>query len=97
MRVELQKYGANTIRPQIQSTLNPTFTQTSGFSDWAKLTFMAFNKTSSRPGRVKIYIDDVLKLNQEATTWTTSDLKFKYFILLGGRPGWSMGLYLTHV
>ena len=86
MRVELQKYGANTIRPQIQSTLNPTFTQTSGFSDWAKLTFMAFNKTSSRPGRVKIYIDDVLKLNQEATTWTTSDLKFKYFILLGGRP-----------
>jgi hypothetical protein len=25
-------------------------------------------------------------LNQEATTWTTSDLKFKYFTLLGGRP-----------
>jgi alpha-tubulin suppressor-like RCC1 family protein len=86
MTVELQKYGANTIRPQIQSSLNPTFTQTSGFSDWAKLTFMAFNKTSSRPGRVKIYIDDVLKLNQEATTWTTSNLKFKYFTLLGGRP-----------
>jgi alpha-tubulin suppressor-like RCC1 family protein len=86
MRVELQKYGANTIRAEIQSTLQPNFTQTSGFSDWAKLTFMAFNKTSSRPGRVKIYIDDVLKLDQEATTWTTSNLKFKYFTLLGGRP-----------
>ena len=25
-------------------------------------------------------------MDQEATTWTTSDLKFKYFTLVGGRP-----------
>jgi hypothetical protein len=86
MRVEVQKSASNTIRAEIQSSLQPDFTQTSGFSDWAKLTLECFNKTSSRSGRVKIYIDDVLKLDQEATSWTTSDLKFKYFTLVGGRP-----------
>ena len=86
MRVEVQKSASNTIRAEIQSSLQPNFTQTSGFSDWAKLTLECFNKTSSRSGRVKIYINDDLKLDQEATTWTTSDLKFKYFTLVGGRP-----------
>tara|TARA_B100001250_G_scaffold400210_1_gene410496 strand:- start:4287 stop:16886 length:12600 start_codon:yes stop_codon:yes gene_type:complete len=86
MRVEVQKSASNTIRAEIQSSLQPDFTQTSGFSDWAKLTLECFNKTSSRSGRVKIYINDDLKLDQEATTWTTSDLKFKYFTLVGGRP-----------
>ena len=82
----MQKSAANTIRAEIQSSLQPDFTQTSGFSGWAKLTLECFNKTSSRSGRVKIYINDQLKLDQQATTWTTSDLKFKYFTLVGGRP-----------